>query len=69
MCQQLSILSDFVSHTPVTASLSDVIRIACGSCDKTEVCAYVTGNEFDAVKQTTTLSEPSSRPTPSGEPT
>lgn len=66
MCQQLTMLCDFVSLQPVTASPTDVIRIACGVCAKTDVCAYVTSDEFDEAqpKAATTpeLSQPTVQP-------
>ncbi len=68
MCHQLAMLCDFVHQQPGTASLSDVIRIACSSCDKTEVCAYVTSNEFDeGKKHAIEISSESNRPRPAQE--
>jgi len=47
MCQQLADLARYVQTNTTSASVSDAIRIACGSCDRTEVCVTVNVHEFE----------------------
>lgn len=46
MCQTLVNLSQFVEQAG-TANASDVIRVICKSCEKTETCSAVSNDEFD----------------------
>lgn len=47
MCKQLIDLTRFVQDKNTNATVRDVIRIACASCDQIDVCVAVNAREFE----------------------
>ena len=49
MCDSLRTLTQFVTDNPSFASVGDVTRIACTTCDTHATCGYVDSREFEAI--------------------
>ncbi len=47
MCADLTRLFNLLENPNLPVTRTDIIRVACGNCERHEVCCSVTSEEFD----------------------